>query len=59
MEEHMAEPEYPPKSVKIALVLSAILWIGTIVGLAIHLPNIVEARPTNPPSTQTPAANAP
>jgi hypothetical protein len=54
----MAELEYPPKSVKIALVLSAILWIGTFVGLAIHLPNI-GARPTSPPSTQTPATNAP
>jgi hypothetical protein len=58
MEGHMAELEYPPKSVKIALVLSAILWIGTFVGLAIHLPNI-GARPTSPPSTQTPATNAP
>jgi len=35
----MAE-EYPPKSVKVALVRAAILWIGTIVGLAIHLNNI-------------------
>jgi hypothetical protein len=58
MEGRMAEPEYPPKSVKIALVLVAILWIGTFVGLAIHLPNI-DARPTNQPTTQAPGSNAP
>jgi len=58
MEGHtMAETEYPPKSAKIALVLSAILWIAAVVGLGIHLNNI-EARPTSQPSTQAPA-NAP
>jgi hypothetical protein len=50
----MAEHEYPPKTVKIALVLSAILWIGTVLGLAIHLPK-VGAQPTSQPSTPAPA----
>jgi hypothetical protein len=50
----MAELEYPRKSAKIALVLGAILWIGTLVGLAVHLPNI-DARPTSQPSTQAPS----
>ena len=54
----MAElAEYPPKSVKIALVLTAILWIGTMAWVALFL-NKMEARPTSQPSTQAPADNA-
>ena len=49
--------EYPPKSVKIALVLTAILWIGTMIWAALFL-NKIEARPTSQPSTQAPADNA-
>ena len=44
--------EYPPRSAKIALVLTAIVWIATVVGLGIHL-NKIEARPT--PSAPAPA----
>jgi hypothetical protein len=43
--------EEPPKIAKIALVLSAILWIATM-GYALTFLNSIEARPTNQPSTQ-------
>ena len=49
--------ELPPKSAKIALVLTAILWIITMVWAMIHLNNI-DGRPTSQPSTQAPADNA-
>jgi hypothetical protein len=52
----MAEPELPPKSAKIALILVAILAICTFVGMGIYL-NGLETRPTNQPSTQTPEDN--
>jgi hypothetical protein len=52
----MAEPELPPKSAKIALILVAILAISTFVGMGIYL-NGLETRPTNQPSTQTPEDN--
>jgi hypothetical protein len=45
--------EYPPQIVKIALVLSAILWIATMGYAMIHL-NSLDARPTN---TQAPDEN--
>jgi hypothetical protein len=50
------QAELPPKSVKIALVLVAIVAIATIVGMGIHL-NRLEATPTNQPSTQAPDNN--
>jgi len=50
----VAEPNYPPKSAKVALVLVAILWIGTMVGLGIYLPK-AGSQPTTQPSTQAPA----
>jgi hypothetical protein len=52
----MAEPEFPPKSAKIALYLAAILAICTFVGMGIYL-NGLETHPTNQPSTQTPQDN--
>ena len=52
----MAESELPPKTVKIALVLTAVLAISTLVAMGIHL-NSLEARPTNQPSTQAPDDN--
>jgi hypothetical protein len=45
--------EEPPKIAKIALVLTAILWIGTM-GYALIFLNSTDARPTNQPSTQAP-----
>ena len=48
--------EEPPKIAKIALVLSAILWIATM-GYALTFLNSIEARPTNQPSTQAPDDN--
>jgi hypothetical protein len=48
--------EYPPQIVKIALVLSAILWIATMGYAMTHL-NSIDARPTNQPSTQAPDDN--
>jgi hypothetical protein len=52
----MTEPELPPKNVKIALVLVAVLAVSTIVGMGIYL-NGLEARPPNQPSTQAPDDN--
>jgi uncharacterized membrane protein len=40
----MAEAEYPPKTILIGLVLIAVLAIGTLVGMVIHLNNL-ESRP--------------
>jgi hypothetical protein len=48
--------EYPPQIAKIALVLSAILWIATMGYAMTHL-NSIDARPTNQPSTQAPDDN--
>jgi hypothetical protein len=50
--------EYPPQSVKIVLVLTSILWIGTMVWALLFL-NKIDAQPTSQPSTQAPADNAP
>ena len=50
----MAEPELPPKIAKIALVLTAILFISTLVGMGIYL-NGLEASPTNQPTTESTA----
>ena len=49
--------EEPPKIAKIALALSAILWIATM-GYALTFLNSIEARPTNQPSTQAPDDSA-
>jgi hypothetical protein len=54
----MAEPEYPPKIVNIGLVLIAVLAVGTLVGMMIHL-NGLESSPANQSGTQAPANNAP
>jgi hypothetical protein len=50
--------EYPPQSVKILLVLTAIVWLGTMVWALLFL-NKVDAQSTSQPSTQAPAENAP
>jgi hypothetical protein len=50
----MAEAEYPPTTVKIGLVLIAVLAIGTLVGMTIHL-NSLESSAANQPSTEAPA----
>jgi uncharacterized membrane protein len=50
----MAEAEYPPKTILIGLVLIAVLAIGTLVGMVIHLNNL-ESSAANQPSTQAPA----
>jgi flagellar basal body-associated protein FliL len=49
--------ELPPKSAKIALVLTAILFIVTMVWVMFFL-NKINAQPTSQPSTQAPADNA-
>jgi hypothetical protein len=50
----MAEAEYPPKTVKIGLVLIAVLAIGTLVGMTFHL-NSLESSAAHQPSTEAPA----
>jgi hypothetical protein len=50
----MAEAEYPPQTIKIGLVLIAVLAIGTLVGMIIHL-NKLESSAANQPSTEVPA----
>jgi hypothetical protein len=50
----MAEAEYPPTTVKIGLVLIAVLAIGTLVGMMIHLKSL-ESSAANQPSTEAPA----
>jgi hypothetical protein len=50
--------EYPPQSVKILLVLTAIVWLGTMVWALLFL-NKTDAQSTSQPSTQAPAENAP
>ena len=48
---------YPPQSVKIALVLTAILWIGTMAWAMTYL-NSLGANPTAQQSTPAPDDNA-
>jgi len=50
----MTEADYPPKTVTFGLVLIAVLAIGTLVGMVIHL-NGLEASAANQPSTEAPA----
>jgi hypothetical protein len=59
MEGHTmaALEEHPPKLAKIALVLTAVLWIVTMIWVMLFL-NKIEAQPTSQPSTQAPADNA-
>src|SRR5262245_45156309 len=55
-EAYMMTEEYPPQSVKIALDLTAILWLGTMAWAMTYL-NSIEANPTTQQSAPAPDDN--